>query len=251
LDLGFLGQIQLNWTFVSGLLSIIFIDLILAGDNAVVIAMAVRSLPRKQRTRGIAFGAGVAVILRVALTFFASQLLQINFIKFAGGAVIIWIAFKLFVEGAPQEEIKQEAKSLVQAIWVIIIADLTMSTDNVLAVAGASKGNLFLLIFGLTLSIPFVVFTSSLLSLLMDKYPVIIYIGAAVLGRVGGEMMITDPFIVKLLQPSKWLQYVIEGFFLVGVLAAGKLWLKHRISLAGKPPPSAPPSHPSASGDKE
>ena len=171
MDLGILGQIHFNWEFVTGLLSIVLIDLILAGDNAVVIAMAVRSLPRKQRTRGIAFGAGAAVILRVTLTFFAAQLLQINFIKFIGGAVILWIAVKLFVEGAPDEEVKREAKTLWQAIWVIIIADITMSTDNVLAVAGASKGNLFLLLFGLALSIPFVVFTSNLLSMLMDKYP--------------------------------------------------------------------------------
>jgi YjbE family integral membrane protein len=245
LDLGILGQIHFNWEFVTGLLSIILIDLILAGDNAVVIAMAVRSLPRKQRTRGIAFGAGAAVFLRVILTFFAAQLLQVNFIKFVGGAVIIWIAVKLFVEGAPEEEVKKEAKTLAQAIWVIIIADLTMSTDNVLAVAGASKGNLFLLIFGLALSIPFVVFTSNLLSMLMDKYPVIIYIGAAVLGRVGGEMMITDPFIVKLLQPSKWAQYGLEIFCLVGVLVVGKLLVRRKISRTEKETPRPGPLPPS------
>jgi YjbE family integral membrane protein len=242
LDLGILGQIHFNWEFVTGLLSIVLIDLILAGDNAVVIAMAVRSLPRKQRTRGIAFGAGAAVILRVILTFFAAQLLQINFIKFIGGAVILWIAVKLLVEGAPQEEGHQEAKTLAQAIWVIIIADLTMSTDNVLAVAGASKGNLFLLLFGLALSIPFVVFTSNLLSMLMDKYPVIIYIGAAVLGRVGGEMMITDPFIVSLLQPSKWLQYGLEIFCLVGVLVVGKVLVKRKISREGNETAGSRPS---------
>jgi len=230
LDLGFLGQIQLNWNFVTGLLSIILIDLILAGDNAVVIAMAVRSLSRMQRTRGIAFGAGAAVVLRVTLTFFAARILQLNFIKFFGGVLILWIAVKLFVEGAPQEEVKQDAKTLAQAIWIIIIADLTMSTDNVLAVAGASKGNLFLLIFGLALSIPFVVFTSNLLSMLMDRFPIIIYVGAAVLGRVGGEMMITDPFIVKVLQPSKWVQYGVEIFCLLGVLVAGKLWIKFKIA---------------------
>ncbi|MCJ7833018.1 MAG: TerC family protein, partial [Deltaproteobacteria bacterium] len=199
MDLGILGQIHFNWDFLVGFLSIVLIDLILAGDNAVVIAMAVRSLPRKQRLRGIAFGAGVAVILRVILTFFAAQLLQIQFIKFIGGAVIVWIAVKLFVEGAPDEEVKKEAKTLLQAIWVIIIADLTMSTDNILAVAGASKGNLFLLLFGLSLSIPFVVFTSNLLAMLMDKYPWFIYLGAAILGRVGGEMMISDPFITKMI----------------------------------------------------
>jgi YjbE family integral membrane protein len=230
LDLGILGQIHFNWDFLVGFLSIVLIDLILAGDNAVVIALAVRSLPRKQRLRGIAFGAGAAVVLRVILTFFAAQLLQIQFIKFIGGAVIVWIAIKLFVEGAPDEEVKKEAKTLMQAVWVIIIADLTMSTDNILAVAGASKGNLFLLLFGLSLSIPFVVFTSNLLAMLMDKYPFLVYIGAAVLGRVAGEMMITDPFIVKLIHPSKFLQYSVEIFFTIGVLVAGKIWIKWKIS---------------------
>ena len=229
MDLGVLGQFHFNWEFVSGFLSIVLIDLILAGDNAVVIAMAVRALPRKQRTRGIAFGAGAAVILRVTLTFFAAQLLQLNFIKFIGGAVILWIAVKLFMEGAPQEDVTKQAKTLGQAIWMIIIADLTMSTDNILAVAGASKGNLLLLIFGLALSIPFVVFTSSLLSMLMDRYPIIIYIGAAILGRVAGEMMITDPFIVKVLQPSAFFRYGLEISCLLGVLVIGKLWLRIKI----------------------
>jgi YjbE family integral membrane protein len=230
LDLAPMLQFQLNWEFVTGLLSIVLIDLILAGDNAVVIAMAVRSLPRKQRMQGIAWGAGAAVILRVTLTFFAAQLLQINFIKFVGGAVILWIAVKLFVEGAPAEEITKDVKTLTKAIWIIIIADLTMSTDNVLAVAGASKGNLFLLIFGLALSIPFVVFTSNLLSMLMDKYPLIIYIGSAVLGRVGGEMMITDPFVIAVLQPSKPFKYGVEIVCLVGVLIVGKILIKMKIS---------------------
>lgn len=226
-----LGQIHFfNWDFWVGLLSIVLIDLILAGDNAVIIAMAVRSLPRKQRTKGIALGAGAAVILRVILTFFAAQLLQVQFIKFIGGAVILWIAVKLFVEGAPGEEDHKEAKTLWQAIWVIIIADITMSTDNVLAVAGASKGNVFLLLFGLGLSIPFVVFTSNLLAMLIDKYPYVIYIGAAVLGRVGGEMMITDPFITNLLHPAKYVQYGIEAFFTIGVLVAGRIGIKWKIS---------------------
>ena len=230
MDFGALLQFQFNWEFVTSLLSIVLIDLILAGDNAVVIAMAVRSLPRKQRSQGIAIGAAAAVVLRVTLTFFAAQLLQVNFIKFVGGALILWIAVKLFVEGAPQEEFNKGAKTLAQAIWIIIIADLTMSTDNVLAVAGASKGNLLLLIFGLALSIPFVVFTSNLLSFLMDKFPLIIYIGSAVLGRVGGEMMISDPFVVNLLQPSRWTQYAVEIFCLLGVLIAGKLWIRIKIS---------------------
>jgi YjbE family integral membrane protein len=226
LDLGWLGTIHLNWEFFSGLLSIVIIDLILAGDNAVIIAMAVRSLPSEQRTKGIIFGAGAAVLLRVFATFFVAQLLLINFIKLVGGLVILWIAVKLFVEGVPEEGIERQATTIAQAVKIIVIADITMSIDNMLAVAGASHGNLFLLLFGLGLSIPLVVFTSNLLSLLMDRYPIIIYIGAAVLGRVGGEMIMTDPVTVDFLAPSKVLQYSVEAVLAVGVIVVGKLWMK-------------------------
>ncbi|NPV04793.1 MAG: TerC family protein [Syntrophaceae bacterium] len=227
-----LGHISFSWEFFAALLSIILIDLILAGDNAVIIAMAVRSLPRKQRQAGILLGSGAAVLLRVALTFFAAQLLQTPYLKFAGGLIILWIGVKLFIEGNPGEEVHRESKTIWQALWVIVVADITMSLDNVLAVAGASKGNLFLLLFGLGLSIPFVVFTSSLLSMLMDKYPWIIYIGAAVLGKVGAEMIITDPVIVERFPAPVWAQYALEAFFAVGVIAAGKLWVRWKI--AGK-----------------
>ena len=225
-----LGHISFSWEFFAALLSIILIDLILAGDNAVIIAMAVRSLPRKQRRKGILLGSGAAVLLRVVLTFFAAQLLQTPYLKFFGGLLILWIAVRLFIEGNPVEEIHREAKTTWQALWVIVVADITMSVDNVLAVAGASKGNLFLLLFGLGLSIPFVVFTSSLLSMLMDKYPYIIYIGAAVLGKVGAEMIVTDPVIVEQFSPSKVFQYAMEALFAVGVIAIGKLWVRYKIA---------------------
>jgi len=225
-----LGHISFSWEFFAALLSIILIDLILAGDNAVIIAMAVRSLPRKQRRKGILLGSGAAVLLRVVLTFFAAQLLQTPYVKFIGGLFILWIAVKLFVEGNPGEEVHREANTIWQALWVIVVADITMSVDNVLAVAGASKGNLFLLLFGLGLSIPFVVFTSSLLSMLMDKYPYIIYIGAAVLGKVGAEMIVTDPVIVEQFSPSKVFQYAMEALFAVGVIAIGKLWVRYKIA---------------------
>jgi len=219
------GLDKLDWKFVAGILNIVIIDLILAGDNAVVIAMAVRSLPRKQRQWGIILGAGAAVLLRVVLTYFVAQLLEIQFLKLGGGVLIAWIAVKLFVEGAP-EQADKEAKTLLQAMWLIVVADITMSLDNVLAVAGASHGNLFLLLFGLALSIPLVVFTSNLLSLLMDRYPVIIYIGAAVLGRVAAEMIFTDPVVVGWLAPPKWFVYTMEAVMAVGVIVVGKLWIR-------------------------
>ncbi len=234
MDLGFLGKITFDLNFLSALFSIVIIDLILAGDNAVVIAMAVRSLPKKQRKKGIIFGAGAAVLLRVILTFFVAQLLQISFIKLIGGVLITWIAIKLFMEGVPEEGIEKEAATLFQAVKIIVIADITMATDNMLAVGGASHGNLFLLLFGLSLSIPFVVFTSNLLSMLMDKYPVIIYIGAAILGKVGGEMIITDPFTMNILKPNKLVIYSVEIIFAIGVIVVGKLWMRWKISRAEK-----------------
>jgi YjbE family integral membrane protein len=226
MDWSRLGHIDFTWNFFFSFISIILIDLMLAGDNAVVIAMAVKTLPRSQRLKGSAFGAGVAVLLRVTLTFVAAQLLLIKFLKFAGGALILWIAVKLFIEGSPEDETGKQAQSLWQAIWIIVVADITMSTDNVLAVAAASNGNLFLLIFGLSLSIPFVVFTSNLLAMLMDKYPFLVYVGAAILGRVGGEMLITDSFIIQSLHPSNMLNYGVQIFCIIGVIIAGKLWIK-------------------------
>jgi YjbE family integral membrane protein len=225
MDLAAWGLVKLDWAFFLGIINIVIIDLILAGDNAVVIAMAVRSLPRTQRRWGIMLGAGAAVALRVALTFFVAQLLEISFIKLAGGVLIAWIAIKLFLEGAPEQE-DREARTIWAAMRLIVIADITMSTDNVLAVAGASHGNLFLLIFGQAFSIPFVVFTSNLLAMLMDRYPVIIYLGAAVLGRVAGEMIFTDPWMVRWLQMPTWFNYTMEAVFAVGVIVVGKLWIK-------------------------
>lgn len=229
MDLFGLGSISFDLNFLSALFSIVIIDLILAGDNAVVIAMAVRSLPHEQRKKGIFLGAGAAVLLRVMLTFFVAQLLNISYVKLVGGILILWIAVKLFVEGAPEDGQERPATTIWQAIKIIVIADITMSLDNMLAVGGASHGNLFLLLFGLGLSIPFIVFTSNLLSILMDKYPVIISIGAAILGKVGGEMMITDPFIVGLVHPSTTTVYLIEVLFAAGVIIAGKLWMRRMV----------------------
>jgi YjbE family integral membrane protein len=230
IDLGWLGSIDFTWDFCVGFLSIVLIDLVLAGDNAVVIALAVKNLRGKQRRTGIIFGAGAAVALRVVLTFFVAQLLQISFVKFLGGILILWIAVKLFIEGAPEDKFQKEATTFWQAIRIIVLADIIMSTDNILAVAGACRGNFFLLLFGLALSIPFVVFTSSLLSRLMDRFPIIVWIGAAVLGRVGGEMIMTDPFIVKLIDPGKVFQYSVEVVGAIGVIAVGKLYMRWKIS---------------------
>jgi len=222
LDLGWFGHTAFNAGFFSALFSIVLINLILSGDNAVVIAMAVRSLPNQQRLWGIILGSLLAVVLRIALTFFAAKLLLISFLKMAGGLLIGWIAMKLFKEG-PEEGKAVSAVGLWQAVRIIVIADLVMSLDNVLAIAGASKGNFLLLVLGLGTSIPFVVGTSSLLSMLMDRYPIIIYIGAAILGKVAGGMFITDPWLQKMLHPSHFLEYGTEAVFAIGVIIGGNL----------------------------
>ncbi len=219
-----------GWEQFVAFVSIIFIDLVLAGDNAVVIAMAVRSLAPEKRRIGITLGAAAAVMLRVAITFFTAKLLQIQIIKLIGGLLILWIAVKLLAEDVGKEGGK-EGQTIWKAIWIIIIADITMSTDNILAVAAASHGDVFLLIFGLGLSIPFVIFASTWLSMLMDKYPIIVVIGAAVLGWVGGEMIMADPYIVSRLTPSDLSKYAIEILCITGVVVFGKM-LNRRVHAA-------------------
>jgi YjbE family integral membrane protein len=228
IDMGWIGQIAFTWEFFAAVMSIVFIDLVLAGDNAVVIAMACKNLPGKKRLWGIGLGAGGAVVIRVICTFLVAQLLNMQFIKLVGGAVIIWIAVKLLTEGAKEECEDRECGSLWQALWVIIVADMSMGIDNMLAVGAASHGNLFLLLFGLALSIPFVVFMSNMLSKLMDRYPIILWAGAAILGKVGGEMMITDPWVSGLLNPAKWLEYTVMTFFVVFVCGSSKMILNRR-----------------------
>lgn len=228
--LGILNQFSIDLNFLSGLFSIVLIDLLLAGDNAVVIAMAVRSLPVSERKKGIIFGSAAAVALRVVLTFFVAKLLEVSFIKLAGGVLILWIAVKLFIEGVPEEGSKKESVSLANAVKIIVIADVTMATDNMLAVAGVSHGNFFLLLFGLGLSIPFVVLTSNLLTILMDKYAFIVYIGAAILGKVGAEMIMTDPVIAGRIEIDKIGLYVIEAVSAVGVIVGGKFYMKWKFS---------------------
>jgi YjbE family integral membrane protein len=227
IDFGWLGHIAFTWQFLVAVLSIVLIDLVLAGDNAVVIAMAVRNLPVKQRLWGIALGAAAAVAVRVIATFLVAQLLNIQFIKLAGGVVIIWIAIKLLSEGADEECKERECGSIWQAVWIIVVADMSMGIDNMLAVGAASHGNLFLLLFGLVLSIPFVVFMSNILAMLMNKYPIILWLGAGILGKVGGEMMITDPWVSGLLTLPKWVEYAVMVFFVVFVCGLSK-WIAIR-----------------------
>jgi len=228
-DWSTLFHIEWTVTFLLAALNIVFINIILSGDNAVLIAMAVRGLNKEQRQKGILFGTAAAVLLRIVLTFFVAMLLGVPYLKLVGGALILWIATQLFL-GSEDEESGEQVTTLAKAIRIIIIADLTMSLDNVLGVAGAAGGNMFLLLFGLGVSIPIVIFTSNLISTLMDKYPIIIILGAAILGRVGGEMMITDPAVEKMLHPTSVMEYGVQIACAVGVVVVGKLIAKWKIS---------------------
>ncbi len=192
----------MNWEFMLRWLSIVVLDLTLAGDNAVVIAMAVRSLPKKQQKKGIIWGAGGAVVLRVLVTFIAAQLLRVPLLQFGGGVLLVWIAWKLLRQppGAGEEHARASA-NLWEAIKIIVLADFIMSTDNMLAVAAASHGSFFLLLFGLGLSIPIIMFCSALVAMLMNKYPWLVLLGAAILGWVAGEMIVADKLVRGQIEP--------------------------------------------------
>jgi YjbE family integral membrane protein len=203
--------------FIVRALKIVLIDVLLAGDNAVVIAMAVKSLPEAQRRTGTIAGASGAIFLRIFITFFAFRILELPFFKLAGGLLILWIAVKLLIDTHDGPEKEPPARSLVQAIWMILAADLTMSTDNILAVAAASNGSLAALIAGLILSISFVMFMSTQLARLMDRYPAIVWVGAAILGQVAGSMMGTDPSVVAWLNRQSLSPSRVEWFCEIGL----------------------------------
>lgn len=178
--------------FWIGLLKIIGVNIVLSGDNAVVIALAARSLPAKQQKAAIFWGSGAAVVMRIILTIFAVALLTLPWLKLIGSLLLFWIGVKLLIPEEDSDDINA-SDNLIAAIKTILIADLVMSIDNVIAVAAAAGGSLTLLILGLAISIPLVIFGSTLLLHLMERWPVIITIGGGLLGFVAGEMLVTDP----------------------------------------------------------
>src|SRR5499426_2627469 len=198
----------MDWHLIFSWLKIVVLDLTLAGDNALVIAMAVRTLPFRQQRIGICLGALGAVIVRVSLTFAAAQLLLFPYVQLTGGLVLVWIAVKLLRQDNDSEPAMQQCATLIKAIRIIILADLIMSTDNILAIAGASEGSSFLVFFGLGLSIPIVVLGATFIAIVMKHCSWIIYVGAGILGEVAAKMILEDDFIeVTLGVPSgvmKW-----------------------------------------------
>jgi YjbE family integral membrane protein len=177
--------------FWIGLAKIIGINIILSGDNAVVIALAARSLPQKQQKQAVIWGSAAAIIMRVILTLFAVALLQLPWLKLIGSLLLFWIGVKLLIPEEGNEEIAA-SDQLISAIKTILIADLVMSLDNVIAVAAAAGGSIMLLVIGLAISIPLVIYGATLLLKLMERFPVIITIGAGLIGWVAGEMLVAD-----------------------------------------------------------
>lgn len=214
--------------FWVALMQIIGVNIVLSGDNAVVIALAARSLPPEQQKKAVAWGSGAAVVMRIVLTIVAVKLLTLPYLKLVGAALLLWIALQLLL---PEEEGEGEAHAagnLAAAVKTILIADLVMSLDNVIAVAAAAKGSMTLLIVGLAISIPLVVFASTLLLNLMGRFPIIITLGAALLGWVAGEMAISDPAVKEWVDANMaFLHWLAPAAGAVGVVLVGK-WIASR-----------------------
>ena len=216
-------------TFWIALLEIIGINIILSGDNAVVIALAARSLPAKQQTQAVLWGSAAAVVMRIILTIVAVELLRLPYLKIIGAVLLLWIGIQLLLPEKEEAHGGGHARGgMASAIRTILIADLVMSLDNVIAVAAAAKGSMTLLILGLLISIPMVIFGSTLLMKVMERWPIIITIGGALLGWVAGEMAITDPLVKDWVDANAgWLHYVAPAAGALFVIAIGR-WLSAR-----------------------
>ena len=213
--------------FWTALLKIIGVNIVLSGDNAVVIALAARSLPAKQQKQAIFWGSGAAIILRIILTLFAVALLSLPWLKLIGSVLLLWIGVKLLVPENGDEEI-DASDNLIQAIKTILIADLVMSLDNVIAVAAAAGGHWGLMIIGLAISIPLVIFGATLLVKAMERFPVIIVIGAGLIGFVAGEMGWEDHAIDAWTSPyPASMKYVAASIGAAFVVLTGQ-WLARR-----------------------
>ena len=217
-----------NADFWIGLMKIIWINIILSGDNAVVIALAARSLPEHQQRKAILFGSGAAVVLRIALTVVAATLLELSYLQIIGGILLLYIGAQLLSEDGDEQEGEVEKASLMAAIRTILIADIVMSLDNVIAVAAAAKGNMTLLILGLAISIPMVIFGSAIMIKLMTRFPIIVTFGACLIGWVGGETIASDVALRDFSADNPWLHYAAATAGALSVLAIGKyLQKKH------------------------
>jgi len=211
-----------NWLAI---LQIIWINILLSGDNAVVIALACRSLAGKQRTMGVILGAGAAIVLRIVFTIFTATLMDMPWIKAIGSLLLIWIAVKLLVPEEQNEDNIKAHDTVWKAVQTVAIADVVMSLDNVIAIAAAAKGNSALIIFGLVVSVPLVVFGSTLLLKIIDRFPVLVWAGAGLLGWVSGEIFADDKGIQGLVGHLPHLPVAAAG---VGIVLALGYMLRRR-----------------------
>ena len=215
-------------------LEIVVINILLSGDNAVVIALACRNLPAHQRRWGVFWGAIGAIVLRIILTFFAVSLLQISWLKIVGGVLLLWIGIKLIAEedGEGSPDVRASDR-LLAAVRTVIIADLVMSIDNVLGVAAAAKGSLLLLVFGLVVSVPLVIGGAQLIMRLIERYPVLILLGGGLLGYVAGELVVEDSAIVDWVHlHAVWLGWAAPIAGVAFVVGSAK-WLEVRRAAKG------------------
>jgi len=212
-------------TFWMSVGQIILIDILLGGDNAVVIALACRQLPAAQRRQGICWGVAGAVVLRLVMIFFALQLLALPYLKVVGGALLLWIGIKLLCHGDEDDHSGMVcSSSLAGAVKTIIVADAVMSLDNVIAVAGAARGSMALVLFGIVVSIPIIVWGSQFVLRLMDRFPVVITLGAGLLGWIGGEMLVGDAAFAEMrANAPAWLHYLVAAACALLVIAIGKM----------------------------
>lgn len=223
---GWINMEIMSLAFLSKLLTIIVIDLVLAGDNAIVIGLASRKLPADQRKKAIFWGTVGAVALRVIATVTIVWLLKIPGLLLVGGVVLVWISYNLLADNDSHEDVKA-GNSFWTAIRTIIIADTIMSLDNVLAVGGAAHGSVLLVVIGLVISVPIVVWGSTLFIKLVDRYPIILYIGSAVLAWTAGGMIAEEPIIHGFIKDFPWIKYAVNIILIVLVLLAGYL-RKHK-----------------------
>jgi len=208
---------------------IVVINILLSGDNAVVIALACRNLPERQRRWGIIWGAAGAVVLRIILTFFAVTLLKLPFLNLVGGVLLLWIGVKLIADEEGGEHEIEAADRLLVAVRTIIIADLVMSLDNVIGVAGAAKGSVVLIVFGLVVSIPLVVVGAQVFMKLIERFPILVTAGGGLLGFVAGEMMVADTAVADwIIGHAPWLHWVAPATGIILVIAATTLLQRRR-----------------------
>lgn len=223
----------------AALAEIIGVNIVLSGDNAVVIALAARSLPPAQQRKAVVFGSLAAIVMRVILTVVAAQVLSLPWLRIIGSALLLWIGVKLLVpenDGGGADGDTRPG-GMLAAIRIILIADLVMSLDNVIAVAAAAKGSLALLVIGLAISIPLIIFGSAIILKLMDRFPVIITLGAALLGFVAGEMLVGDSAIADWINTTAgFLHYVAPAAGAVLVVIVGR-WLAARVKVGKAPAP--------------